>query len=331
MDRRLFTAGLAATGLVPLATPGLGQDRWEAVRSRAASFDRLHTMIVAQGGQRRIELAPGARLDRPANIKSVSKTIVATLTGIAIGKGALPGPEAQLGDVAPRLIPRGADPRVPQITVGDLLSMRAGLERTSGGNYGAWVSSPNWVADALSRPFVDRPGGRMLYSTGSTHVLGAVLSEVTGDSLLSLARQWLGRPLGIDIPPWTRDPQGRYLGGNQMALSPEAMLRFAEMIRAGGTWQGTQVVPEDWIEASLTRYTRSRWSGLGYGYGWFLGRAMGQGYGLARGYGGQVICVCPGLDLSVVITSDPSLPARSNGYFGELAAMIEEAVIPAAA
>src|SRR5436305_1527235 len=77
--------------------------------------------------------------------------------------------------------PPGIDPRLGGITVDHLLSMRAGLERTSGRqNYGRWVNSPNWIAFALTRPFYDRPGGMMLYSTGNTHLLSAILTDASG-------------------------------------------------------------------------------------------------------------------------------------------------------
>src|SRR5690606_8925781 len=117
---------------------------------------------------------------------------------------------------------------------------------------GRWVQSRDWVAHVLSRPLVDEPGGRMLYSTGNTHVLSAVLSRATGRSTLDLARDWLGEPLGIDIPPWERDPQGIYLGGNNMALSPRALLRLGELYRNGGTHGGVRIFAEEWVKASWT-------------------------------------------------------------------------------
>ena len=171
----------------------------------------------------------------------------------------------------------------------------------------------------------------MLYSTGSTHVLGAALTETSGRSLHTLARDWLGHPLGIDIPPWTRDPQGYFMGGNEMALSPRAMARFGEMIRQDGTWNGQRIVSQGWIERSFTPVTRSPWSGLGYGYGWFTGEVPGTRYALARGYGGQVIAVAPDAGITVAITSDPTRPARSGGYFGDLMDLIESDILTALA
>jgi CubicO group peptidase (beta-lactamase class C family) len=323
--RTIFLAGTAA-----LCAPRFARadNAVNAIRSRAGGFGQLNSIIVLRNGETLVEdRFRGPALERAVNIKSVSKTIVATLLGVAVDKGVVPGVDVPLRQIVQRLIPASADPRAGSITLEDLVTLRAGLERTSGPNYGEWVASANWVADALSRPFVDRPGGQMLYSTGSTHILGAALATVANRSLLDLARSWIGLPLAIEIPAWTRDPQGFYMGGNEMALSPRAMVRFGEMIRQGGAWAGQQVVSAEWIERSFRPVTRSPWSGLGYGYGWFTGSASGTDFALARGYGGQVIAVAPGPGITIVITSDPTLPARSGGYFGDLMDLIERDIL----
>ena len=326
--RRHFIAGATALTALPAAA---GSGSWLAVASQARALDQCHALVVQLGGIEVLsEVFRGPGISRAVPVKSVSKTIIAALTGAALDRGEIPSLDATLADVAPQLIPQGADPRVSAITVEHLVTMQAGLERTSGANYGSWISSRNWVANALMRPFLAKPGSRMLYSTGSFHVLGAVLSEVSGKSLLTLARSRLGRPLGMDIPAWTRDPQGRYLGGNEMALSLRDMVRFGELYRQGGRWDGVQVLSGDWVKRSFQPRTRSPFSGLSYGYGWFLGRTGDDAYALARGYGGQIICVVPGLDLTVAITSDPTRPARSAGYFGDLLQLIEREIIPTA-
>ncbi|WP_138468086.1 serine hydrolase [Poseidonocella sp. HB161398] len=313
------------------ATRLAAQSRWDSVADAAAGLGQLHCVMIAQNGQtvlsRRVR---GPSMESPANVKSVSKTLLATLAGTAVDRGEIPGLGATLGELAPGLVPAGADPRVAGLTVENLLSLQAGLERTSGGNYGAWVSSSDWVADALSRPFVAQPGARMLYSTGTTHVMGAVLAEVTGQSLLELARDRLGDPLDMPFAPWVADPQGYYLGGNDMATTPAGLLRFAEMIRQGGSLEGRRVVSSGWIDESLRPRTRSPYSGLDYGLGWFLGRSRGTRIALARGYGGQIAAIVPDLSLSVVILSDPTRPARSEGYFGDLMALLTDRILPAA-
>jgi len=329
LTRRTFVTAASAS----LATPLLAQaDPWAPVAEAARGFDQCHAMLILQGGQTVLQdRFRGPALGRPVPIKSVSKSFVAALLGAALDRGEVPDVTATMGETAPQLIPAGADPRVADITMADLVTMQAGLERTSGANYGEWVSSRNWVANALGRPMVTAPGSRMLYSTGSFHVLGAVLTEVTGLSLLQQARTRLGTPLGIDIPAWTRDPQGYYLGGNEMALTLDAMARFGELYRLGGVANGAQLLSADWVAQSLQPRTRSFFSGLSYGYGWFLGQGGGVDYALARGYGGQIICVAPTVNLTVAITSDPTRPARSGGYFGDLQRLIEGQILPIAA
>jgi CubicO group peptidase (beta-lactamase class C family) len=335
--RRVLLGAAAAAGLPWLAAgpprPAYAAAaRWQPVVEAARELGQLHAILVAHRGETVVARAfRGDGLDAYANVKSVSKSIVALLLGIAIERGVVPSVRTPLGEIAPLLIPPDAAPGVGDITLRDLVTLRAGLERTSGPNYGEWIASDNWVADALSRPFVAEPGGRMLYSTGSFHVLGAVLAEAAGRDLLSLARAWLAEPLDIRLPPWTRDPQGYYMGGNQMALTPRAMLRLGEMVRRQGRWDGRQVVPREWIEASLRPLTRSPFSGMSYGYGWFVTPTPQGQLALARGYGGQLVAIVPEAELTVAITSDPTRPARSAGHFGDLMQLIRRRVLPAAA
>jgi CubicO group peptidase (beta-lactamase class C family) len=310
---------------------GLDAALLDQALERAAALPNLHALLVARAGEERVgQVFRGPGLDRPVNVKSVSKSVMAALAGAAIERRILDGVDQRIVPVLDGLVPADADPRVETITIDHLLTMRAGLERTSGRNYGRWVNSPDWVRYALSRPFVDRPGGRMLYSTGSYHLLSAVLTRASGRSTLELARQWLGEPLGIAIPPWTRDPQGFYLGGNNMMLAPRALLRFGEMYRQGGSYGGRRVLPASWVETSWTPRVRSRFTGHDYGYGWFIARARGHRVHYAWGYGGQMIYVVPELALTVVITSNATTPSGRSGYVRQLHELLVQRIIPAA-
>ena len=324
LTRRAFSATLLGAMAVPLVARAFAQAPSD-IRSRIAVMSQLHAILVQRGDEIIVAEAPRGRgLDRVANIKSCSKSIVGLLTGNAIAQGSIPSVEATIGEIAPSIIPSDATPGVEDLTIEELLTLRAGLEGTSGRNYGAWVNSEDWVAFALRRPMVATPGGRMIYSTGTTHILGAVLAVATGKSLLAQARTVLGQPLGIEIPAWTQDPQGYYFGGNEMALTPRAMLRIATLMRDQGRFNGDQIIPADWIDQSTQARTRSPYSGFDYGYGWFLTRS---GFIIARGYGGQIIAAHPEQDLAVAITSDPTSPARSGGYFGQLMDLLEGPVL----
>lgn len=316
--------GIAAAGNRAVNEPAVTTSAIDGLADAARQVDRLHSIVVMQQGEILLaEAFRGPPVSRAVNIKSVSKSIVAALVGCALERGNLAGVDATLGELAPKLLPADVDPRVAELSVQNFLTMRIGLERQSGRNYGRWASSDDWVRYALTRPFTAQPGGRMLYSTASTHVLGAMLSAVTDKSLLKLSREWLGEPLDIDFAPWTRDPQGRYLGGNEMSMSPLEMVRLGELYRLGGRWKGKQVMAEHWATQSFEPRTVSHWSNHAYGYGWFLRPLGNQFSAYARGYGGQLIHVIPEAGMVIAMTSDTSRAARSGGYMDTLHALVE--------
>ncbi len=321
---------LAAAEATPIRTVGLDSLRLEAALEQAAALPRLRTLIIARHGEVKAERHfRGPGLDAPANTKSVSKSVLSALVGIAIAEGYLEGVNQTVAPFFEQYLGAEDDPRRRAITVGHLLSMQSGLERTSGSNYGAWVASRNWVRYAITRPMVSEPGTARDYSTGNTHLLSAILTQATGQSTLAFGRERLAEPLGIRMPPWMTDPQGIYFGGNEMLLSPRAMLRFGELYRNGGRHEGRQIVPEAWIEESLTPRAASRWTNEGYGYGWFVARVRGHRMFYAWGYGGQFIFVLPELELTVVTTSDPDV-ARERDHLRGVRRLLADWIVPAA-
>ena len=190
----------------------IDEARLDAVYGRAGELPKLRSLLVYHRDSLRRERYFGsARADQPANIKSASKTVISALVGIAIERGHLRDVRQPLSELLPRET-RGLDTARTAITVEDLLTMRAGLRSTSFDRYGEFVSSRNWVNHALTRP-VEAPrgeGGPMIYSTGSTHILSAVLTRATKQSTYAFARRSLS-PLGIRLRGWTTDPAGRVL------------------------------------------------------------------------------------------------------------------------
>ena len=254
---------------------------------------------------------------------------MSALVGIAIARGHVAGVDATIGELLPAET-AGLDSGKRAITVGDLLSMRSGLQSTSFGNYGAWVTSRNWVRDALSRPMVAPRGeqGPMIYSTGSSHLLSAIITRRTGTNTYRFAERHLARPLGISLRPWSADPQGIYFGGNDMYLTPRDLLKFGTLYLQRGLWNGRQVVPGEWIDSSFVRRTSSPWNGNGYGYGWWTRTSRGVPVHYAWGYGGQFVYVVPALELVAVMTSDADSP-REGGHNSALHALLDDHIVPA--
>jgi CubicO group peptidase (beta-lactamase class C family) len=254
----------------------------------------------------------GMRADRTTNVKSVAKSIISLLVGIAIEQGHLSGVHQPIGGFFPDYFERRPDPQKEAITLQDLLTMRAGLASTSRGNYGRWVVSDNWAEFALDRPLVERPGGEMIYSTGSSHLLSVILTRATGMSTRKFAERYLFKPLGIGVAGWDRDPQGYYLGGNNMALSPAALLRIGTMVMNMGVYNQKQIVPRAWIAESMRIYTRSQFNPYDYGYLWWQRELNGYSVQFAWGNGGQYLLMIPALKTVVAIASRSGQGTEQN-------------------
>ena len=295
--------------------------------ARARALPRLRSLLVHwRGSLVREHYFRGATRAQPANIKSASKSIIATLVGVAIARGQIRDVHQTIGELLPEAT-RELDAQKRGITVEDLLTMRTGLQSTSFNNYGDWVTSRNWVRDALRRPMVAEPGGPMIYSTGSTHLLSAILTRVTGMSTHRYAERMLARPLGIPLRAWTRDPQGIYFGGNEMRMTPREMVAFGVLhLNGGRAPNGSQVIPMAWVDSSWVRRTRSGWSDQEYGYGWWIRRSGAHDVYFGWGYGGQFIFVVPSLELVVVTTSDASPTTRERGHLDAIHALLDEVI-----
>ena len=328
----VVAAGLAALGAAASSPrPSVQSTTTTSVEfdlRGASELPQLRSLLVSRRGQLVAEYyARGVRPDAPANVKSASKSIISALVGIAIERGAIKSVKEPIATWFPELR-QDADRRKQSITVEDLLTMRAGLESTSGRNYGAWVRSGNWVRYALRQPMVSEPGGAMQYSTGSSHLLSAILTKTTGTSTWQFAQDALAAPIGFRLARWPQDPQGVYFGGNEMLLAPTQMVAIGELYLNRGKSSGRQIVPASWIDTSCEPRTTSAWdSERQYGYGWWIqGFTHGKAC-FAWGYGGQYILVFRDLDLVVAATSSTTVSEERRGHRRRLLDLIDERVL----
>jgi CubicO group peptidase (beta-lactamase class C family) len=320
-------SALAATNLLAQEPPA---PDFAAARKAAAALPQMRSLLVSHEGRLILEhYARGYGRTRLANVKSASKGVVSTLVGIAIEQKLIPGIDTSIVRWFPELR-KDPDPRKQTITIEDLLTMRSGLASTSGGNYGPWVNSRNWVRYALDRPMVSTPGTSMEYSTGTSHILSAILTRATKRSTRVYANEVLGKPLGFTFANWLRDPQGIYFGGNEMQMTPPQMVALGELYLNRGRANGQQVISSEWVDRSCTPVTRSRYDrSREYGAGWWVQEIGGHRACFAWGYGGQYIMVFRELDLVVVVTSNPNISDERRGYRRALFQLLSEHVLPA--
>jgi CubicO group peptidase (beta-lactamase class C family) len=292
------------------------------------SVGPVKSFMLRQGGELLIdEYRKGMHAGRVTNIKSASKSILSLLVGIAIEQGYLDGVKQNIGEFFPDYFKVHPDSVKQSITIQDLLTMRAGLASTSSPNYGLWVLSDNWVEFVLDQPLVEKPGGAMIYSTGSTHLLSVILTRATGMSTHEFAEKYLFDPLDITIGGWDRDPQGNYMGGNNIALSPSALLKIGSMVMNMGAYQQKQIVSGKWIIESMQTYTRSQFNPYDYGYLWWQRKLKGYTLLFAWGNGGQYILMLPALRTVVSITSSSEGKSKNRLSRRRLFSFIENRLI----
>jgi len=330
---RAPAVGQEVTGAVSGAKSGTASAvDLSAALKEASGLPRLRSLLVEQHGELILEkYFHGARAEMPADVKSVSKSVISALTGIAIDRKLLRDVHQPIAAFFPELASASADPKKRAITIEDLLTMRSGLESTSRGNYGAWVRSPDWVHFILSRRLVAAPGEDMEYSTGNTHLLSAILTKVSGSDTWKFAQDNLAMPLGFKLARWFRDPQGIYFGGNEMLLTSRQMLTIGELYLHHGRAGDRQVVPAAWVEASFVPRTESHISGQKYGYGWWISEMAGHAVDFAWGFGGQYIFIVRDLDLVVVTTSSPNVGEDRREHREALKDLVDRLVVAAIA
>jgi len=337
MHRRLSLAAgpLFALCVLTASWPVRGEERageadvdLSLAVQEAGAMPRMRSLLVSSRGELILErYFNGAGPRRTTNVKSVSKSVISALVGIAISQGLIESVDAPIAPFFPGYFDGDVDPAKRTITIEDLLTMRSGLESTSGRGYGAWVQSGDWVRYVLSRPMEMQPGRRMEYSTGNTHLLSAVLTRVSGRSTWEFADNELAKPLGTRFERWERDPQGIYFGGNNMAMTPRQMVAFGELYLNRGRANGRQVVPESWIRTSWIPRGQSHWSEEYHGYGWWIGELAGHRTYFAWGYGGQLIFVIPDIRTVVVATSSTSTGRTRRSHRRALFDLVEKRVV----
>ena len=269
----------------------------------------LRALLVVIGGRIVVErYFRGARPAEPVNTKSVTKSVLSALTGIALTQGVLDSLNAPVTKWLAADIPDSADPRVGQLTVRHLLTMTGGFEwQENGPITGEWMRSPNQVRFMLGTRMAASPGREFNYSTGAVPLLAVALSRATGMDLAEYADTVLFGPIGVRPGSWGRDAQGHIEGGSELYLTPRDMARFGLLYLGRGRWKDRQIVPEAWVLESTRPHGR-----VDYGYLWsYLPEEWGGPAINALGYGGQLISIVPDANAVIVMASaiaDPSNP-----------------------
>jgi CubicO group peptidase (beta-lactamase class C family) len=288
----------------------------------------IDSVVVVRNGYIVFEEYPNPVYDKdmPHIIHSITKSFVSSLLGIAIREGLIEGVDQKFVDLFPERTIQNLDSRKESITLENVLTMSVGMEwnewkyaYTDARNdyIKAVYYSSDPVQYVLDLPMMEDPGVRWNYNGGTSHLLSALVSEVTGYDTLEYAKKFLFAPLGITQSRWDADRHGIRYGGGGLYLTPRDMAKFGYLYLNNGMWEGEQIVPADFVaKATKTHFAVDAYTGYGY-QSWWICRDTGVYY--AAGLYGQRIYVDHELDLVVVFTAnikgpDPESQMRHMVY-----------------
>jgi CubicO group peptidase (beta-lactamase class C family) len=319
-----------------LVDQGMNPAKISDLKSYINRFNKeIHSMLIVKNGFLVEEEYFGvdSRKDVPHWVYSVTKSITATLVGIAINEGYLIGVNQTVVDFFPNRTFQNMDSAKLNITIEHLLTMTSGLEWQEW-----WVdyynpandfrkmrdTSSDWIQYILDKPVIATPGTQFNYNGGNCHLLSAIIQAVYNDTMEAFADVYLFSPLNITDYYWGKDPQGITQGETYLSLTSRDMAKFGYLYLNNGTWENTQLVPEEWIKKSTEELVSITHSGqYSYGYLWWLSKTTVQHF-QAHGWHGQNIYVIPEKNLVVVFTSDEATFLLAYGY-----GLIQSFIIPA--
>ena len=236
---------------------------------------------------------------------SITKSVVSALTGTAIRDGYIESVQQTVLDFFPEIAEGATDPYLKDLTLAHLLTMSAGFNKNTLPDFFGRDASFDAVERILKyNRVVTEPGELFHYDSGLPHVLSSIIQKTSGQALETYVQANLFSPLGITDFIWAADPQGISNGGTGLSLRPQDMAKLGYLYLYNGQWNGSQLVPAEWVRASTTKHIETK--GLmnaaeddGYGYYWWIDSFGGFS---AHGFGGQYIYVLPELDMVVVFT-----------------------------
>jgi len=306
----------------------------------AARNDELlrAVLIIRDGRIVTEEYFNGGARDQSTEVWSVTKSIVSALIGVAIQQGHIDS----IDDPMVKYLPDY--PAFGNLTIRHVLTHTTGLEWTEeGDDFVAWLASPDPVANAIHRERQYSPGTRLLYSSGNSHFLSALLEHATGANPGDYAEEYIFEPLGIEFQPqqvvpngvtwdsflirtphtWKRDNTGIEVGAFGLSMTARDMARFGYLYLNRGQWAGRTIVDTDWVVESTRDHVR-RSGNFGFGYHWVVSQRAGHLAFNADGWGGQIICVVPSLDMVIVLKSEAENPG-AHAYYELLSELIDAA------
>ena len=303
----------------------------------ATQLSNLYGLLVIKNGHL---IAEGyfnvGSVEQLSGRQSVTKSYTSALVGVALDQGHLSSVDQKMVEFFPELAGQIEDPRKEQITIRDLLQMRAGYpdEEHTPPYFDLLFFSDNWhhVPHLVDFPLTGDPGTEFAYSNLTSHLLAVIAARACDSDLESYAQEHLFTPINAKVGGWSKDADNYNLGALEIYVTARDMAKFGLLYLNDGHYEGNQVVSADWVRESLQRYSEglydNEWRGepsrylgpyfrdVGYGYQWWSARVGDHNFDYAWGHGGQLIILLDEFDMIIVTTADPLYGPELAGQGG---------------
>ncbi len=237
--------------------------------------------------------------DTPHVLYSMSKSVTSTAIGFAVSEGLI-----SLNDRVAEFFPEYPMSKRPfnrMLTIRMLLTMHSDKLITVLDEKG----QKDWIANFMGATFILPPNTKFNYISENTFMLSAIISRVTGMSVVDYLYPRIFEPLGIEKPFWEMDGAGNNAGGWGLYMKSEDLAKFFLPYIHNGKWiDGTQIVPEIWVKEATRKQVNSVRDGYidnmeGYGYQFWRNPIANSSR--ADGLFGQRCFLFPDYDALVVL------------------------------
>jgi len=232
--------------------------------------------------------------DSKSNSFSVAKSFISALLGRAIKEGKIKSLDQKVKEFIPEL----TGPYADQVTVGDLSSMASGQKWDEAYYSPLSVTTAAYFVEDLGKlilqqPIDEAPGKKYIYKSGTTQLLGMVLTKATGKSLTDYLYETLWNPMGAEYESyWQIDSEENELEKAYCCIASNAkdFARMGKLYKDYGKWEGQVLLDSSFVAKSIqARFPESP----EYGYGWWLKSYKGHDVFMMRGHLGQYVMVFP--------------------------------------
>jgi CubicO group peptidase (beta-lactamase class C family) len=205
-------------------------------------------------------------VDRKYWLHSIRKPLLGALYGIYVDRGVI-DTTATMEELGIDDIPPSLTPEEKQARVADLLKSRSGVYHP------AAAEAPSMEEERPERGS-HPPGTFFYYNNWDFNVLGTIFEQETGVGIFEAFEGEIADPIGMEF---FRASDGHHQYEPEKSMHPaypirmtaSDLARFGVLYQKNGRWNGTQIVPQDWIAASTTRHSiDDPESGIGYGMLW---------------------------------------------------------------